>query len=164
MDENKGKAKRERDLDRDKFTPKKVAIYLQKRAGVPYSEIAEKTGIANATVYNWCRGVDEYMRETPEYYDALRALQEMIPESMRVYRHHLRRNSLPSARDVTKMTGLMVEHQHTTGQVHITEQLRIVTEQIADNRKIGLERFGIKVIDTMTDNSNDEDDTGAIAL
>lgn len=104
------------------ITDKKMLVYMKHMGGQKKLHIAQEMNLTKATIYNWVREVDEYIRSTPQYRDAVEKLPELIPLAVASYLNHVSRHDterahdMTAARDILKMVGLFVERKATQNE------------------------------------------------
>lgn len=103
------------------LTPEKILAYVESRAGKSCRKVGKELGVHAATAARWTGEVDDYVKSSPEYKNAVEKLVTLIPDAVDAYERNV--NSMPeqgsadlaAARDILKIVGLFVEkkaHEH----------------------------------------------------
>lgn len=96
------------------FNPEQLVAWEKYRSGLPQTKIAKSIGVHQATVSRWVKNIQDYMKQCPQYQEALPRIASLVPHALNVYEYNIKRlASLQASKDVLKMAGLFIEYVKT---------------------------------------------------
>ena len=124
------------------ITPDKVASYDLNLKGVTQVDIAKQMKVSTASVCRWIKDVTEYIKQSPEYQEALPTICKMIPKASAIYNKGLDEGLRPGlpitqlqmtlATNVYRMTALMIDHSRNE---NIDSKLNLTDDQLREEVK-----------------------------
>ena len=142
--------------EKQAFTQSQLKAWQLWGEGHKHTDIAKKLGVHQTTVSRWVGSVQDFMKNTDEFQQAIRRLPKLIPFALDVYEYKIKEEcSLLASRDVLKMGAIMVEYiknDNTEVKARLSDsEIREKIKELAGHDKAFIAKLTKKQVKTDED-------------